>query len=54
MPPEFLELFEIDYRRIFEKPFYACIASLYKVANWTPPNVTDEYEFELFDLFGEE
>lgn len=50
-PNKFLEIFEPDYPAIFEKPFYACISSLYKIANWRCPNVTDEYDGNLFDLF---
>lgn len=50
-PEIFDELFEPNYKEIFEKPFYACISSLYDVCGWICPQPSDEYAFNLFDLF---
>lgn len=51
IPEQFLEIFEPDYKEIFSKPFFACIQSLYEIAGWECPMVTDEYEGDLFDIF---
>lgn len=51
VPDIFLNIFEPDYKAIFEKPFYACISSLYEAAGWECPAVTDDYKGSLFDIF---
>ena len=54
LPPQFLEIFEVDYKANFKQPFYDCIESLYEIAGWKCPQVADEdnYECSIFDIFG--
>lgn len=53
VPEQFNTLFKPNYKALFDKPFYACISSLYDVAGWTCPDVAnmDDYECTLADLF---
>lgn len=53
LPPKFLEIFEVDYKANFKQPFYDCIESLYEIAGWKCPQVTDEdnYNCDIFDIF---
>lgn len=53
VPEKFYDLFSANYKELFNKPFYACISSLYEVAGWDCPDVAnmDDYECTLADLF---
>ena len=43
--------FMVNYNELFNKPFYACISSLYEVCGWKCKDFNDQHAFDLFDIF---
>jgi DNA polymerase elongation subunit (family B) len=52
-PPEFDDIFKVDYEKIFEKIFYQPINRFYDSINWTLRKPSENVRIELEDLFGE-
>lgn len=52
-PKEFLEIFEVDYERMFGKILYAAIERFFNAANWKLRKPNENLRIELEDLFGE-
>ncbi|NBO36086.1 hypothetical protein EBU91_00870 [bacterium] len=51
-PNEFVDLFKIDYKKMFEKTVLPPIERLYECIGWTLPNIMQETHTDLLELFG--
>jgi hypothetical protein len=52
-PPEFAEIFKIDYETSFVKILFAPIDTIYKAVNWVLRKPNENVRVELDDIFGE-
>jgi DNA polymerase elongation subunit (family B) len=51
-PKEFMDMFKIDYDRMFEKILFQSISRFYDSVGWRIRKPTDNVRVELFDLFS--
>lgn len=51
-PPEFDEIFKIDYEKSFVKILFAPIDTIYKTVNWVLRKPNENVRVELDDIFG--
>lgn len=51
-PPEFAEIFKVDYEKSFVKALYAPIETFYDAVGWTLRKPNENVRVELEDLFG--
>jgi DNA polymerase elongation subunit (family B) len=50
--PEFDDLFDVDYEKMFEKILFNTISRFYESVDWQIRKPTDNVQTELFDLFS--
>lgn len=51
-PEEFADLLVPDYDTMFEKSIKPAIIRMYECAQWSVPDIKNEYQCDLFELFG--
>ena len=51
-PPQFEELFDVDYELMFEKVIFSAVQRYYKSVNWFARKPNEQIKTDLFELFG--
>lgn len=51
-PPEFLEIFQVDYEKQFNKIIFAAISRFYEAVGWTLRKPSENLKCEILDLFS--
>lgn len=53
-PPEFSDIFEVDFEKMFDKIMYSAIEAFYKKVNWVLRKPNENVRIELEDFFSDD